>query len=105
MDLFGCLTWPVQAAASPTIAAPSGLPPVVVLAATWDGVTPLTEAAPLASALGTGVVLTRDGFGHTSMFAMAGSRCLQDATTAYLVKLQPPAPGTVCKDAPLKFGP
>ncbi len=31
--------------------------------------------------------------------------CLQAAATAHLAKLQSPAPGTVCKDAPLRFGP
>jgi hypothetical protein len=76
-----------------------------VLAATYDPATPPWDAAPLARALGTGVVVMRDGLGHTSQGSIRANTCLGDAAAAYLLRLATPKAGTVCKDAPVTFGP
>jgi hypothetical protein len=83
---------------------PAGLPPIVVISSLWDPATPPWQAAPLATALGTGVVLTRDGIGHTSGPSMGSNPCLQNAVASYLLAVIPPPPGTVCKDAPVALG-
>ncbi len=103
-DLYGCLDWPVPAAQVVVGAPPAGLPPIVVIASLWDPATPPWQAAPLAAALGTGVVLTRDGIGHTSGPSMESNACLRNAVASYLVAVIPPPPGTVCKDAPVALG-
>ena len=104
-DLYGCLDWPVPAEPVAVTAPPPGLPPVLVIAGTWDPATPPWGAAPLAQALGTGVVLTRDGVGHTSGASATLDPCLEGALTAYLNQLTAPVPGTVCTDAPVTFQP
>ena len=103
-DLYGCLAWPVPAQPIAGSAPPAGLPPILVVAGTHDPVTPPWDAAPLAKALGTGVVLTRDGIGHISGAASTNA-CLRDALTAYLVTLTVPPAGTVCTDPPVSFKP
>ena len=102
-DLYGCLDWPVPAQPVAVGAPPAGLPPILVVASRWDPATPPWEAAPLAKALGTGVVLTRDGVGHTSGLSATTNACLRDALTAYLVTLTVPPAGTVCTDPPVSF--
>jgi len=104
-DAYGCLDWPVAAKPVTVGAPPSGLPPILVLAATYDPATPPWDAAPLAQALGSGVVLMRDGLGHTSEGSIRTNTCLGDAASAYLLRLATPKAGTVCKDAPVIFGP
>ena len=104
-DAYGCLDWPIAPQPVPAGAPPEGLPPVLVIASTWDPATPPWGAAPLAKALGTGVVLMRDGLGHTTGGSASSNPCLRDATAAYLTALTEPAAGTVCKDPPPPFGP
>jgi pimeloyl-ACP methyl ester carboxylesterase len=104
-DAYGCLDWPVAADPVHVGAPPSGLPPILVLAATYDPATPPWGAEPLARALGTGVVVMRDGLGHTSDGSIRTNTCLGDAATSYLLGLVTPKPGLVCKDAPVTFGP
>lgn len=104
-DAYGCLDWPVPASPVKVGAPPQGLPPVLILASSHDPATPPFMAQPLADALGTGVVLTRDGLGHTTGGAMLANPCLRDAAAAYLTQLTTPQPGTVCTDAPPIFTP
>ncbi len=104
-DAYGCLDWPVAAGQIAVGAPPAGLPPILVLASTDDPATPLSGAQPLADALGTGIVLVRDGLGHTTGDSMVENGCLGDAASAYLLELRTPARGTVCTDPPPSFGP
>jgi pimeloyl-ACP methyl ester carboxylesterase len=103
--LYGCLAWPLPAQPAAVGAPPVGLPPILVVAGTHDPSTPPWEAAPLATALGTGVVLTRDGIGHTSGYSATTNACLRTALVAYLVTLTAPSAGTVCTDPPTSFKP
>jgi pimeloyl-ACP methyl ester carboxylesterase len=102
-DGYGCLDWPVPADPAPVAAPPTGLPPVLVLAGSYDPATPPWMAEPLARALGSGVVLQRDGLGHTSESSIQLNTCLSDAASAYVLRLEVPAPGTVCQDDPFSF--
>ena len=104
-DAYGCLAWPVEASPVTVGAPPAGLPPILILASRYDPATPPFMAQPLADALGTGVVLMRDGLGHTTGGSMLANPCLSDAAAAYLTRLTRPAPGTVCKDPPPTFAP
>jgi pimeloyl-ACP methyl ester carboxylesterase len=103
-DLYGCLDWPAPAAQVAVGPPPAGLPPIVVIASRWDPASPPWQAAPLATALGTGVVLTREGIGHTSGLSMESNACIRNAVASYLLAVVPPAPSTVCKDPPVPIG-
>ncbi len=104
-DAYGCLSWPVEASPVKVGAPPAGLPPILVIASRYDPATPPFMAQPLADALGTGVVLMRDGLGHTTGGSMLNNPCLSGAAGAYLTKLTTPAQGTVCKDPSPTFAP
>jgi hypothetical protein len=71
----------------------AGAGPIVVVGTTGDPATPYEQAPRLAEMLGTGVVLTWDGEGHT---AYPETGCITDAVNAYLIDLTVPAEGTVC---------
>ncbi len=89
-----CATWPVRSMRRPARLAIGGLPPVVVVGATGDPATPYAWAVSLAKQLGSGVLLTRRGEGHTSYGR--GDTCIDGAVDAYLLRLAPPKAGTVC---------
>ncbi|MHB8506441.1 MAG: alpha/beta hydrolase, partial [Acidimicrobiales bacterium] len=88
-----CSTWPVRATRRVGPIAAPGSPPIVVVGSTHDPVTPYAWARALAAQLGHGVLLTRDGYGHTGYFA---STCVQRVVDAYLTTATPPAAGEVC---------
>lgn len=102
---FGCLDWPVPPQPVKVATPPSGLPPILVVASRWDPATPPSMAEPLATALGTAVILERDGIGHTSGGSVQANACLGNALTAYLTNVATPPPGTVCTDPPVSFQP
>lgn len=92
--LAACSYWPVppQRATAP-IAAP-GAPPIVVVGATGDAVTPYDWSVSLAGQLENAVLLTRDASRHT---AFGGDNvCTDRAVTAYLLELVVPQPGRSC---------
>jgi hypothetical protein len=60
-----------------------GAAPIVVIGTTRDPATPLRWAEALASQLDSGVLITRDGDGHTGYDQ--GNRCVDDAVEAYLI--------------------
>lgn len=90
---LSCAEWPVPATGSPHLISAPQAPPIVVVGSTGDPVTPYAGAQHLASQLTHGVLLTRDGSGHTGYSA---STCVQTHVDAYLLTLQPPAVGTTC---------
>jgi hypothetical protein len=65
--------------------------------------TPYANARRVANVLGNEVLLTHDGYGHTS--EADPSRCVERATSAYLADLVIPRTGTVCRSAHRPFGP
>jgi hypothetical protein len=66
-----------------------------VVGTTNDPATPYSWAQALAAQLDSGVLLTRNGEGHTAY--QQGSACIDAAIETYLITLQPPAEGTVCQ--------
>lgn len=87
---LACHDWPVTAEFPPPKLAAVGAAPIVVVGTTRDPATPYPWAKELASTLTSGVLLTRDGDGHTGYHQ--GNKCIDAAVDAYLLA------GTVPKD-------
>jgi pimeloyl-ACP methyl ester carboxylesterase len=68
-------------------------PPILLVGATHDPATPYAWSQSLARQLKGAVLLTREGYGHTSY---EFSACVRAAVDAYLEGLTLPAAGTVC---------
>lgn len=92
MSLLTCAVWPAKHDPYPTGPA-AGAPPIVVVGTTGDPATPYENTAKLARMLGTGVVVTWEGEGHT---AYPQTSCVRDAVDNYLVELKPPRDGVTC---------
>ena len=71
----------------------AGAPPILVVGTTGDPFTPLEQTKALADALESGVLLVREGEGHT---AYGSNDCIDDAIDAYLIDLTVPEDGTRC---------
>ncbi|MQS11675.1 alpha/beta hydrolase [Streptomyces kaniharaensis] len=88
-----CRSWPFRSPEHPhTVKAP-GSAPILVVGSTGDPVTPYVWAQRMAAGLEHGVLLTRDGDGHT---AYDKSGCVRAAVTAFLVDGRLPGAGTRC---------
>ncbi|NHA00835.1 alpha/beta hydrolase [Nocardioides sp. W3-2-3] len=72
----------------------SGAAPIVVLGTTRDPATPYEEAVAMAEELESGVLVSRDGDGHTAYDK--GNQCVDDAVHAYLIDGKVPADGLKC---------
>jgi len=90
----GCDAWPI----TPTVEAPDytaqGAAPILVVGTTGDPATPLASAQKLAELLDSGVLLIRDGEGHTAYFS--GDECITTIIDAFLVDGTVPEDGTEC---------
>lgn len=89
-----CETWPVKPAAPPAPIAAAGSPPILVVGTTRDPATPYRWAEQLARQLDNGVLLTRDGDGHTAYGR--SNYCIDNAVDAFLLDGKVPADGTRC---------
>ena len=87
-----CAYWPVDGRGleQPSI---KGVPPILLIGATGDPVTPYDWAKQMNSEIPGSVLLTRDGNGHTSYGI---TDCIDSAADRYLLNLALPAPHTVC---------
>jgi len=90
-----CEGWPVE----PNLGFPyatdiEGLAPTLVVSVTGDPVTPHAGAISLAETLGSSL-LTVEGAQHGSL--IAGNECIDEAVAAYLIDLETPAAGTLCR--------
>jgi pimeloyl-ACP methyl ester carboxylesterase len=92
VSLLSCSLWTGKHDPVP-VGPATGAPPIVVVGTTGDPATPYEATAKLASMLGTGVVLTWGGEGHT---AYPGPSCINDAVNRYLIELVPPPSGKTC---------
>lgn len=72
----------------------AGAPPIVVVGTTRDPATPYEWSEGLAEQLESGVLVTRDGDGHTGY--NAGNACIDAAVEAYLVNDVVPEDGLTC---------
>ena len=103
-----CAAWEIPAANRYTGPWNAVTPnPVLVIGTRHDPRTSYRSSVVAARALGNAVLLTHDGYGHTS--DEDPSACIQRKVAAYLTRLATPPPGKVCRSDRLpfsrKFGP
>lgn len=89
-----CSDWPVRPTRGPARITAPGAAPILVVGTTRDPATPYAWAVSLAKQLSSGVLLTRDGDGHTGYFM--GNECIDSKVETYLLDGTPPADGTRC---------
>jgi hypothetical protein len=92
--LSSCEQWPVEGTRDPGPLRAEGADPILVIGTTRDPATPLAWAEALADQLDSGVLLVRDGDGHTGY--NAGNQCVDDIVEAYLVSGKVPKSGVRC---------
>lgn len=89
-----CTAWPIKPAQEAPEIRAEGAPPIVVVGTTRDPATPYRWSEAMADQLASGVLVTRDGDGHTG-YAM-GNECVDDAIDDFLVTGSPPRDGLTC---------
>jgi pimeloyl-ACP methyl ester carboxylesterase len=89
-----CAYWPVKPQTGPAAIRAEGSGPIVVVGTTRDPATPYAWAQGLAKQLANGHLLTYEGDGHTAY--RRGSRCIDKAVDAYLLRGDVPKDGTRC---------
>jgi pimeloyl-ACP methyl ester carboxylesterase len=91
---LNCADWPIKVTNPlPKIEA-KGAPPILVLGTTRDPATPYEWAKSLASQLSSGVLITREGDGHTAY--NSGNGCIRGAVDAFFTKGTVPKDGLTC---------
>jgi pimeloyl-ACP methyl ester carboxylesterase len=91
---LNCADWPIKATNPlPKITA-KGAPPILVLGTTRDPATPYEWAKSLASQLSSGVLITREGDGHTAY--NSGNECITSAVDNFFTKGTVPKDGLTC---------
>ncbi|UGS34156.1 alpha/beta hydrolase [Capillimicrobium parvum] len=99
-----CASWPARSAdryTGPWNATTRS--PILVIGTTHDPNTPYANARRSARRLGNAVLLTHDGYSHTS--PLDPSSCVKRAISAYLVRLATPPRGAVCRSDRQPFDP
>ena len=92
LSMLNCAVWPDQHDPYPYGEA-KGAPPILVVGTTGDPATPYEQAGELAKLLGTGVLITYRGEGHT---AYPKPGCLNDTINAYLIDEKAPESEVTC---------
>ncbi|WP_240641470.1 alpha/beta hydrolase [Nocardioides ferulae] len=92
--LTGCEGIEVEAAEEPPVIDAPGTDPILVIGTTRDPATPMAWAEALADQLESGVLVRRDGDGHTGY--NMGNACVDDAVESYLVDGGVPEDGLSC---------
>ncbi|MFC7482747.1 alpha/beta hydrolase [Luedemannella flava] len=92
MGMVNCAVWPSKHDLYP-VGPATGALPILVVGTRGDPATPYEQTPKLAAMLGTGVVLTWNGEGHT---AYPQTACITRNVNNYLIDLDVPAKGTVC---------
>ena len=87
-SLASCHDWPISTGRVPEPIAAEGAAPILVIGTTRDPATPLAWAEALADQLDSGVLVRRDGDGHTGYFA--GNQCVDSTVESYLVSGEVP---------------
>ena len=91
---YGCSNWPVKSTEKQPDFSAKGAAPIVVVGTTRDPATPYEQAVKLADELDSGVLLSRDGDGHTAYDS--GNSCIDDAINGFFVTGTPPPDGKEC---------
>jgi hypothetical protein len=95
-SLSTCSTWPIKTHRRTTALHAKGAPPILVVGTTRDPATPLAWAKGLASELDSGVLLTRNGDGHTAYHQNPDNPCIDGTVEDYLVSGTVPPDGKAC---------
>jgi pimeloyl-ACP methyl ester carboxylesterase len=99
-----CASWPVRGANRYT--GPwnvSTKTPILIIGTRFDPNTPFVNAQRLERLLGNAILLTHNGYGHTS--TADPSACVERAERRYFVSLITPDRGTVCPSDHAPFDP
>ena len=89
-----CAEWPVAKGGFPRELVAKGSSPIVVVGTTRDPATPYEWSVGLAKQLDSGVLLSRDGDGHTAY--NAGNDCIDQYLEDYLIDGVVPPNRTLC---------
>ncbi len=92
--LSACGSWPIRSGTTPEAVEAAGAAPILVVGTTRDPATPLEWAQSLAEQLESGILVTRDGDGHTGYGA--GNECVDRAVESYLVSGTVPESDVSC---------
>ncbi|KRF37277.1 alpha/beta hydrolase [Nocardioides sp. Soil805] len=93
-SLTTCRGFPLRSTEEPLDIRGEGAAPILVTGTTRDPATPLKWAEALAAQLDSGVLLRRDGDGHTAY--NSGNECVDTAIEDYLIDGTVPADPTDC---------
>lgn len=93
---LSCTDWPLKADNQQIPISAKGAPPVVVVGTTRDPATPYEWAQSLAKQLDSGVLVTREGDGHTGFHV--GNSCIDSLVDNYLIKGAVPKDGVTCAE-------
>ncbi|HYJ67356.1 MAG TPA: alpha/beta hydrolase [Nocardioidaceae bacterium] len=93
-SMLGCSDWPLKPSEPAPVIDGAGAPPIVVVGTTRDPATPYHWAEALASELKSGVLVSRDGDGHTGYHM--GNSCVDDAIDRYFLDGDVPEDGLSC---------
>jgi len=89
-----CSVWPVKPEDKPHPIKAAGAKPIIVVGTTRDPATPYDWAVGLAKELDSGVLVSRDGDGHTGY--KAGNPCVDNIVETYLLQGQAPTADINC---------
>lgn len=89
-----CANWPVKPVNTQHAIKATGAKPIVVVGTTRDPATPYQWSVALAQQLDSGVLVTRDGDGHTGY--KEGNDCVDDAVERFFLQGTPPRDGLQC---------
>ncbi len=91
-SMTSCGDWGVHSGKQPSALRAEGSDPILVVGTSRDPATPLVWAEGLAEQLDNGVLVRRDGDGHTGY--NAGNECVDEVVESYLVAGEVPG-GTI----------
>ncbi len=94
--MLGCADWPIEATHPQIEVNATGSKPIIVLGTTRDPATPYEWSEALVDQLRTGVLVTREGDGHTAYGS--GNKCIDELVNDYLADGTVPKDGTTCKE-------
>jgi len=90
-----CAVWPYPPTGTRGEITADGAAPIVVVGTTNDPATPYEWSESLADQLASGVLVTREGEGHTGF--QKGNSCVDDAVEAFFLDDTVPEDGLVCR--------
>jgi len=91
---LSCTDWPLKTKNTQVKVRAEGAPPILVVGTTRDPATPYEWAEALAEQLESGVLVTREGDGHTGFHA--GNQCIDSIIDNFFLDGKVPKDGVEC---------